>query len=414
MSLVELENIRQKGEALAASGDIEGAIELYKQAGDMGEPGANLRLAGHYADVELYDMVLFYANRVVLFYNTLKDEAPLRTVLYVDYLSTAYNMMALAHYKMSHWSESLNAINMSIKLENYECCYMAGRMAYKGYLSPSGESDIKLALRYWSLGREMADDEECFFAWNHHRYDNITDDFYIGESDNNHLPHGEGEKNYAKRPYTNLLGYNVAMKRYSGHWEHGNQTGNAEMRYFVEGYDGMLYDGEVKDGVPHGDGYIGVWVDDCSEDYYEGNFCLGKRSGRGCMRKDDVYFEGVWVDDKLTGEVKCTLADQSSFVAQFADGNLDLSSCTAEQALAIIDMIVEDKTSGAVAKIDGTSKVCSVAECQLTVLGVACGAIEYTLQVGGQSQKGTISPGQSVEHNAEGNSIIITCKTKTL
>ena len=82
MSLVELENIRQKGEALAASGDIEGAIELYKLAGDMGEPGANLRLAGHYADVELYDMVLFYANRVVLFYNTLKDEAPLRTVLY--------------------------------------------------------------------------------------------------------------------------------------------------------------------------------------------------------------------------------------------------------------------------------------------------------------------------------------------
>jgi hypothetical protein len=77
-------------------------------------------------------------------------------------------------------------------------------------------------------------------------------------------------------------------------------------------------------------------------------------------------------------------------------------------------MIVEDKTSGAVAKIDGAAKVCSVAECQLTILGVECGAIEYALQVEGSSQKGTISPGQSVEHNAEGKSIIITCKTKTL
>lgn len=414
MGLVELERIRQRGEALEASGDKEGAVELYKLAGDMGEPGANLRLAGHYADIELYDMVIFYANRVVLFYNTLKDEEPMRVTLYVDYLSTAYNMIALAHYKQQQWLDSLNAINRAIEVENYECCYMAGRMAYKGYLSPSGESDVKLALHYWSLGREMIDDENCFFAWNHHRYDNITDDFYIGETDQNRLPHGQGEKNYVKRSYTNLLGYNVAMKRYSGSWEHGSQNGNAEMRYFVEGYDGMLYDGEVKDGVPHGDGYIGVWVDDCSENYYEGNFCLGKRSGHGCMRTDDIYFEGVWVDDKLTGEVKCTLTDQSSFIAQFTDGNIDLSSCTAEQGLAIIDMIVEDKASGAVVKIDGTSKVCSVAEAQLTILGVECGAIEYTLQVEGLSQKGRISPGQSVEHNTDRGAIIITCKTKTL
>ena len=416
MSLVELEKIRQRGETLAADGDIAGAVELYRQAGDNGEPKANLHLAGYYADIEEYDKVCYYANRVLLFYDCLKEQNPVVAEQYVDYLSTAYNMIALSCYQSQRWGEALSAIDKAIGLEDYECCYMAGRMAYKGYLSEDGKPDMALALHYWKMGKEMIDDENCFFAWEHHHYDNITHDFYIGESDENHLPHGTGEKNYVKGEYYNLLGYNVAMKRYSGDWVHGVQSGYAEMRFFVEGYDGMLYDGAVECGQPHGDGYIGIWVDDYSEDYYEGNFCHGKRNGHGCMRKDEIYFEGEWVDDRLTGEVKCTLEDQSSFVARFVDGNLDLSSCLSEQALAITDFIVTEQMSGATVKIDGRAKECLVAGVKLTILGVEGGVIKYRLEAENcEPIFGTITPAQSVEHQIDNDiTTIITCKTKTL
>ena len=111
MSLVELEKIRQRGETLAADGDIAGAVELYRQAGDNGEPKANLHLAGYYADIEEYDKVEYYANRVLLFYDCLKEQNPVVAEQYVDYLSTAYNMIALSCYQSQRWGEALSAID---------------------------------------------------------------------------------------------------------------------------------------------------------------------------------------------------------------------------------------------------------------------------------------------------------------
>ncbi|MCL1911734.1 MAG: hypothetical protein FWG13_05975 [Leptospirales bacterium] len=110
--------------------------------------------------------------------------------------------------------------------------------------------------------------------------------------------------------------------------------------------DGTVYVGQVKNGVPNGQGtytwpdgkkYVGQWKDDKYHGQgtytwpdgrkYVGQFKDGKRDGNGTMTYSRggvvKYYAGQWKDDKYHGQGTETYMDDSKYVGKWKDGGQD-------------------------------------------------------------------------------------------
>ena len=104
-------------------------------------------------------------------------------------------------------------------------------------------------------------------------------------------------------------------------------------------YEGGYYEGDVKDGKPHGRGkrvwddgdvYEGEWKDGkkhgagkytyASGSVYEGDWLNGKRHGKGKYTwSDGGVYEGYFVEDKIRGKGKITYANGEVYEGNFAE-----------------------------------------------------------------------------------------------
>ena len=79
--------------------------------------------------------------------------------------------------------------------------------------------------------------------------------------------------------------------------------GGAESNKQEMSYQDGKYVGEMKDGIPHGQGSLTYK----NGEVYEGYWFNGKRHGRGIMRyKNGEVYEGQWDFDRIDGKGKYT------------------------------------------------------------------------------------------------------------
>lgn len=135
-------------------------------------------------------------------------------------------------------------------------------------------------------------------------------DSYTGNIDENGLPHGYGVMKFAKGGETfSMIGTEVAIKEYSGEWQHGIRSGMGKMKYYKKGSGFARYIGEWNDNQPNGTGRFENNNDKSSE-YYEGSWVNGLRHGIGTYSRTekpypDELYEGEWVDDRRCGKGIC-------------------------------------------------------------------------------------------------------------
>jgi hypothetical protein len=77
------------------------------------------------------------------------------------------------------------------------------------------------------------------------------------------------------------------------------------------------YDGETKDGLPHGFGRKAFEVDGM----YEGQWVLGKRHGQGELtHKSGNWVAGTWQDDKAHGAINYFFSNGDTVTGKFEHG----------------------------------------------------------------------------------------------
>lgn len=82
--------------------------------------------------------------------------------------------------------------------------------------------------------------------------------------------------------------------------------------------NGDLYDGEWKDGMYNGQGYL-LYADG---NYYKGAFVEGKRSGYGILQcTNGDRYEGNFLNDRENGELNCYYADGTFYKGNWVDGD---------------------------------------------------------------------------------------------
>lgn len=155
----------------------------------------------------------------------------------------------------------------------------------------------------------------------------INGDIYSGEWQNDRR-HGYGVLDLPKQPENRSR----HVVRYEGEWANGKQHGPGVLRYSdgsfisaewingvlpenmsstIEGFDDGLhgectYDGQVRDGIPHGHGESQHHK---SREVYIGGWENGKRSGRGrATLMDGTTYDGEWRNGKRNGFGACSYA----------------------------------------------------------------------------------------------------------
>ncbi|XP_063838973.1 alsin [Ostrinia nubilalis] len=126
---------------------------------------------------------------------------------------------------------------------------------------------------------------------------------------------------------------------YEGQWKDNLQNGYGVMRYT----NGDIYEGYFKDGQPHGHGikkqgdftsssatiYTGEWVNGAKQGYgvmddigkgekYLGNWSDNKKHGCGLIvTLDGIYYEGLFMQDVLTGHGVMVFEDGTHYEGEF-------------------------------------------------------------------------------------------------
>ena len=116
-------------------------------------------------------------------------------------------------------------------------------------------------------------------------------------------PHGQGTKTYSNGD------------RYEGKWRDGNEHGRGTYTWT----NGNRYEGEWHDGKRHGLG-IFTWSDG---DHYKGDYVDGKRTGQGTYTwPDGAYYEGGFVNGKRTGHGRYVQANGEAVEGEWKDDDL--------------------------------------------------------------------------------------------
>ncbi|RLN58883.1 hypothetical protein BBJ29_000187 [Phytophthora kernoviae] len=126
---------------------------------------------------------------------------------------------------------------------------------------------------------------------------------YVGEVRDG-MPHGQGESIHP-----------ISGEVYVGSWVAGQRCGSG----VVTLRDGSVYRGEWRNGCRNG---FGVFDDVRTRAHYDGKWVGGARCGRGvCKYANGCLYEGDWLDDVRHGTGRYTLADGSCYDGAWQNDN---------------------------------------------------------------------------------------------
>ncbi len=131
---------------------------------------------------------------------------------------------------------------------------------------------------------------------------------------------------------------------FEGQWRSDHFEGKGRVLYA----NGDVYEGQLRDGRPHGQGtfkqgrfmgggasvYVGEWVGGARQGYgvsddivsgekYMGMWAGDVKSGPGCVVSlDGVYYEGTFSHGKMAGRGLMLFEDETSYEGNFADAGV--------------------------------------------------------------------------------------------
>ena len=188
-------------------------------------------------------------------------------------------------------------------------------------------------------------------------------DVYVGNVDEDKLPHGWGVMEYVKKERDeNGMKYDDGdwlrphcPKKYEGYWVHGKREGQGEMDYYVNGSCARYYEGMWKNDKRHGKGSLrkmwftgststreltGNWTDDQMPTHgklidsirYEGDLKDGQPEGHGKCEVSDGVYEGEFHNGQRHGHGVETYNNGDLLEGQWQNGSLVKGHATYKQA----------------------------------------------------------------------------------
>jgi hypothetical protein len=105
--------------------------------------------------------------------------------------------------------------------------------------------------------------------------------------------------------------------KWSGPCKDGYADGTGTVEWFAEGERTLRFEGNLKRGRMHGEGY----TENARMMRYEGGFLDGKRHGKGIMlQADRTRYEGEWKDDEQDGTGSMTYSTGGRYEGQWKAG----------------------------------------------------------------------------------------------
>ena len=267
--------LREKAVTLYDEGKQEEACALFQQAIDDGDLKSALFMCYAKTQEEDIKAARQYWMTAQNFYKQMGKPTDDEDLLIL--FGNACAALGDAQYEKAPYLALINYLE-AYSFGNTRCCYNLGNLIYKGYGSPTGESEPERALEYWKAGMEAGWDDSIQ-AYHEHLIEQIPEpvdskektydngDVYHGDLDGDGLPHGTGTMTYKKQsgryPYK-LMGDGLGLVEYYGQWHHGKRQGHGTYTF----KNGDTYEGEWVSGLregcgkytkANGDSYTGVW-----------------------------------------------------------------------------------------------------------------------------------------------------------
>ncbi len=172
----------------------------------------------------------------------------------------------------------------------------------------------------WPGDYDQPDNETvtCGNGVTHAKISYPNGDVYVGQVDDDQLPHGWGTMEYAEKECDeNGVEYDNGdwlrphcPEKYEGYWVHGKREGEGEMHYYVNGNCSRYYKGMWKNDKRHGKGTLcKIWFGG-SDSHQEltGNWTDDQMPTHGELI-DSICYEGELKDGKPEGHGKCEIRD---------------------------------------------------------------------------------------------------------
>lgn len=267
--------LREKAVTLYDEGKQEEACALFQQAIDDGDLKSALFMCYAKTQEEDIKAARQYWMTAQNFYKQMGKPTDDEDLLIL--FGNACAALGDAQYEKAPYLALINYLE-AYSFGNTRCCYNLGNLIYKGYGSPTGESEPERALEYWKAGMEAGWDDSIQ-AYHEHLIEQIPEpvdskektydngDVYHGDFDGDGLPHGTGTMTYKKQsgryPYK-LMGDGLGFVEYYGQWHHNQRQGHGTYTF----KNGDTYEGEWVSGLregcgkytkANGDSYTGVW-----------------------------------------------------------------------------------------------------------------------------------------------------------
>eukprot|EP00549_Striatella_unipunctata_P013345 CAMPEP_0118705190 /NCGR_PEP_ID=MMETSP0800-20121206/19721_1 /TAXON_ID=210618 ORGANISM="Striatella unipunctata, Strain CCMP2910" /NCGR_SAMPLE_ID=MMETSP0800 /ASSEMBLY_ACC=CAM_ASM_000638 /LENGTH=222 /DNA_ID=CAMNT_0006607299 /DNA_START=727 /DNA_END=1395 /DNA_ORIENTATION=+ len=88
----------------------------------------------------------------------------------------------------------------------------------------------------------------------------------------------------------------------------------------IEYTNGNIYEGELRDGLPHGFGRMDYADNDDDILYYEGDWVNGQHQGNGTkVWMDDLWYKGEWYQGMMHGQGKCHVNEVDVMEGRFEE-----------------------------------------------------------------------------------------------
>lgn len=317
MTQEKMTELREKGLQLIDNDAYDEGLQMLREAAEAGDIPSVVFIGCHYYETEDDEKE---ASKWFMKADELFDEAGEPTDN--EYI---VNLMIYSHRSMGDIYEGRGDHFMAyieycgaFNLGCHEVLYMMGKLAYDGYTTPDGSSDVNEALGYWKTGMESGD-TACEQAYNEHLIEQVPEiedpetidfengDCYEGTVNAQGQPDGYGVMTYKKQPYHEWMKTSVSFDTYRGHWKDGKREGFGRMTYYMNGSGSVEYNGEWHDDQPHGKGSFKKYSS-VTDETYTGEWQNGKRHGHGHYYEHwdkgtfpTFEYDGDWENDLQHG-----------------------------------------------------------------------------------------------------------------